>query len=371
MKNWSILIFIILLYLLKLYFVNPEIFTYRFNKNSINQYFCSQDIPREVPCKRVFLSDGDLHIAAGYLYVNGYDPSQYHFQHAPLIKYLYGLIILLFNNPYYLEIMFVILYLIISYILIWKVYESHAIAILTCLFMSLGPLLRTLSGDASFDVGQAVFMLTYGILVLYKPKNFLLQGLFLGLFASAKFWGAVPFFIIVFNGYNLLKRQFSFKLFVLQLLIAFLVFTSTYTVTFINTRGNFNLILFQFKVLKYWLDHSTASLPFSSLILFLSGYYKSWWDTQEITKGEVWNILWPLSFIISFLKIRSDIVNKQVTKKTLFAFIPVAYLFYLSPQTPYVRYFILILPFFYAVSTEFIINNFSKKNSALKKKKIR
>jgi hypothetical protein len=172
----------------------------------------------------------------------------------------------------------------------------------------------------------------------------------------------------VFNGYNLLKQRFSLKLFLLQLFIAFLVFSSTYIVTFINTKGNFNIIFFQLKVLKYWFDHSSASSPFSSSILFLSGYYKSWWNTQEVTKGEVWNILWPLSFIISLLKIRSDLINKLLTKKTLFAFIPIAYLFYLGPQAPFVRYFILILPFFYAVSAEFIINNFDKKKGVQKKK---
>ena len=99
MKHWIFLISIIVLYIAKLYFYSPEIFHYRFNKSLIDKYFCSQDISHEVPCKRIFLSDSDLHIAAGYLYIKGYDPTVYHFQHTPFVKYLYGIAILLTGNP--------------------------------------------------------------------------------------------------------------------------------------------------------------------------------------------------------------------------------------------------------------------------------
>lgn len=338
----------------------PEIFHYRFDNNLINKYFCSQDIPHEVPCKRIFLSDGDLHIAASYLYIKGYDPSLYHFQHMPFVKYLYGLTIILFHNPYYLEIVFVILYLIFSYIFIQKIFRSHSTAILTCLLLSLGPLLRTLAKDASFDVAQADFMLLYGMLVLFKPKNYWLQGLLLGLFASSKFWGDVPFFVIMFYGYNFLKKKSTWKIFLLHLTVAFIVFCSTYIVSFINLKGNFNIIFFQLRILKYWLNHSVASIPFSSVIIFLTGYYKSWWVTEELVKSEVWNLIWPLSFILAILKVKTDFAHKQFTKKTLLAIIPLAYLFYLGPQIPFIRYFILILPFFYSITIDYIIHHIGK-----------
>ena len=375
MRRWTWLFLIIALYILKLYFTSPEIFSYRFNPNLIKHYFCSQDIPHEVPCKREFLSDGDLHIATGYLYIKGYDPSQYHFQHTPFIEYLYGLTIILFNNPYYLEILFVVLYLILSYIFVLKVYNSTTVAIFTCLFLSLGPLLNVLSTDASLDVGQAVLMLIYGLLVLFKPKQYLLQGLFLGLFASAKFWGAVPFFVLMFNGYNLFKHRLSIKTFVFHLLVGFLSFSLTYIVSFINNHGNFNIIFFQLKILKYWFNHSVASIPFSSIVLFLTGYHKSWWDKQEIVRGEVWNMLWPISVIISTLVLKKDIVSKQINKKTLLAFIPLAYLVYLGAQAPFIRYFILILPFFYSTTIYYFIINLDKNinnNKELRlKRKIR
>ena len=369
MKHWLFLILILVTYLLKLFFVNPEIFNYRFNDNLIKKYFCSQDITKEVPCPRVFLSDGDLHIAAGYLYVKGYDPSQYHFQHAPFLKYLYGLTILLFHNPYYLEISLVMMYLIVSFVFTLKIFKSYAVAILTTLFLSLGPLLRILAGDLSFDVGQAVLMLMYGMAVILRPKNFILQGILLALFAGAKFWGAMPFFMIAFNGFNLINKKFNLKEFILQLVIAFIVFSSFYTVTFINEKGDFNIIFFQLKIFKYWITHSLSKTPFASLILFLTGYYKSWWEMKDIVKGEVWNLLWPLSFIVASYKLFKDVVKKQINKKTLFAFIPIAYLFYLGAQAAFVRYFILILPFFYSTMINEIISYSSSNKTSEKNRR--
>ena len=360
-KHWLFLGLLIVFYLVKLYFTYPEIFSYRFNTHLIDHYFCSQDITHEAPCKREFLSDGDLHIATGYLYIKGYDPAIYHFQHMPFIEYLYGLAIILFKNPYYLEIFLVILYLIVSYIFISKTFQSKTIALFTCILISTGPLLRTLASDASLDVGQSVLMLIYGYVVLYKPKNFWLQGIILGLFASAKFWGAVPFFMLMFFGFNIFKKKFSIKNFILHLSVGFITFSLTYIVTFINNKGNFNIIFFQLKVLKYWLNHSTASIPFSSIGLFLTGYHESWWMSASLVKSEVWSLVWPLSFICSLIVLTNDILHKKFTQITLFAFIPIAYLFYLGGQAPFMRYFILVLPFFYATTVKYLMENLDTK----------
>jgi hypothetical protein len=237
--------------------------------------------------------------------------------------------------------------------------------------MTVGTLLMTLTSGATFDVGQAVLMMLYGLTVLFRPKNFLLQGLLLGLFASAKFWGDVPFFILMFNGYNLLKHRFDLKTFLLHLFFGFLFFSSTYIVAFVHNNGNFNIIFFQLKVLKYWITHSTASVPFSSVILFLTGYHKSWWGDQGIVKGETWGILWPFSVLLAILTLKKDILQRQITKKTLFAFLPLVYLLYLGAQAPFIRYFILILPFFYSTTASYIINSLDDKSVKNRKTKLR
>lgn len=347
MKHISLLIFFILLYLGILSFKQPHVFSYRFNTSLIDRYFCSQDITTEPPCPRLFLSDGDLHIAAGYLYAKGEDPTKYHFQHTPFVKYLYGWTIFLTNNPYHLEILFGIVYLCLSYLLAFKLFRSTLVAGLTTLLLTIDPLFIMLSGDASFEVGQACFMLAYIFAVLYRRENFYLQGLFLGLFASAKFWGAVPFFVLAVNGFEYARKRLKPKIFVLQLLTGFIVFSLTYLKAFINQGGLFNIFFFQLKLLKYWKEHSVTNFPFSSLSLFLAGFYKSWWGNQSLVKAEVWFLLWPVSFIVSVYRSLVLFRRKYINNEFFTAIMPVAYLIYLGVQAPFPRYFILILPFLY------------------------
>src|SRR3989344_1975936 len=103
-KDFLTLFGIITIYLIILFSFKHNIFTYSFNSDLIKSYFCSQDIPYEPYCPRVWLSDEELHIAAGYLYATGSDPAEIDFQHMPLLAYLYGYSILIFNNPYFIEI---------------------------------------------------------------------------------------------------------------------------------------------------------------------------------------------------------------------------------------------------------------------------
>src|SRR3989338_10284003 len=99
-KDWLLVFFIICFYLVNLLIRKPEIFSFKFDNALIDRYFLSQDIPREVPGKRLFLSDADVDLATGYLYAQGKDPSLFNFEHMPLIKYLYGFSVILFDNPY-------------------------------------------------------------------------------------------------------------------------------------------------------------------------------------------------------------------------------------------------------------------------------
>lgn len=89
-KDYLILCVILLIYVIILFAFKRSIFTYRFDRELVSRYFCSQDIPYEPPCPRVWLSDEKLHIAAGYLYATGSDPAVIDFQHMPLVAYLYG-----------------------------------------------------------------------------------------------------------------------------------------------------------------------------------------------------------------------------------------------------------------------------------------
>ncbi len=346
---------ILILYLFILFFFKNNLFTYKFDKKLISRYLCSQDIPYEPPCPRVWLSDEELHIAAGYLYATGSDPAVIDFQHTPFVAYLYGYSVLLFNNPYYVEILFGILLITLVYFLGTKMFNSSLISLLACSLLLIDPLFLELSSQASYELGQAVFMLLYLISMLYYRKKFLLQGIALGLMCSSKFWGAALFFVAIVACYKIIKREFNIRLYFLHFITAFLVFSLTYLKTFLNHNFLFNIIYFQLKIFKYWLDHSITNIPFASFVLFITGFFKSWWGNNEMLRTQAWSMLWPISLIASIWMSIKVFLKERIILKLFFSLIPFLYLIYLGVQAPFSRYFILILPFCYLSLSFYII----------------
>ena len=96
-KHFTLIFIALSLYYSIIAITKPVVLNYQFHDRLIQQYLRSQDITHDV-AMRSFLSDSDIHIAAGFLYASGADPAEYNFQHPPFIKYLFGVSILIFNN---------------------------------------------------------------------------------------------------------------------------------------------------------------------------------------------------------------------------------------------------------------------------------
>ncbi|MGB9707420.1 MAG: hypothetical protein ACPL1D_01570 [Microgenomates group bacterium] len=179
--DWLIIFVLIISYLILLFNFKKEIFNYRFSQKTVERYLCSQDIPYEPPCKKVIVSDEEIHIAAGYLYAKGEDPSVINFQHMPFIAWLYGIISIYFKNPYLLEIFFGVLYLFLTYYLGIKIFKNQLISILTLLFLLIDPLFIDISSQASYELGQAVFNLLY-FCSLFFLEELVFSRYFFGIF---------------------------------------------------------------------------------------------------------------------------------------------------------------------------------------------
>jgi hypothetical protein len=317
----------------------------------------SQDIPHEVPGKRLFLSDSEIHIASGYLYVSGNNPTTFNFQHPPFIKYLYGLSTLLFKNPFIIQIIFGIALLLLTYKTSFLIFDSFLAALFSTLLLLIDPLFIDISSQALLDLGQTVFILLYFYILLKKKRiNSIFPGIILGILFASKFWTGSLFFVLIFDIYFILKKKLDLKDVVFHFITSFIIFSIIYFKTFFDMKGLFNIVFFELKTIKYWLHHSTASMFGSSIFLFLTGYLKSWWGNKEIIKSEVWSPFWPIIFIFTSYRLVTLLIKKNFNKIFLASFIPIAYLIYLGVQAPFDRYFILILPFFYMVFGNLISN---------------
>lgn len=334
----------------------PQVFTYRFSETLIEDYKHSQDIPYDVP-DRIFLSDSDIHIAAGYLYATGADPTEYNFQHPPFIKYLFGFSTLLFGNPLLVQVVLGMTFLVLSYTLAVLLTCNRRIAGIGTLLVSVDPLFRNLTSEALLDLGQGVLILALILLFILFPRAFVAQGIVLGLACASKFWTstvAVFVLLVLFQFWK--EKQFFWKQHLGTLLVAAVTFTLVYSMAFFH-QGFFNIVWFELRTFRYWLNHSVASFPGANLLLFLTGFVKVWWGDQTIQQSPVWSLLWPVSFVtavwVGFSKVKTVRARKLENSDLLYLF-PLAYMATLLIQAPFARYFLVMLPFLYVVLVQLV-----------------
>lgn len=349
MKRFDILavIFLLITFIGYLFLFHKETLTYTFDETLIERYFRSQDI-EDIEDKienRIFLSDSELYISAGYLYAKGADPADFNFQHPPFVKYLFGFSTALLGNPFFVQIVFAGAYLVLTYILGVKVFNSRLVALVASSLLLFDPVFSGMLSEALLDLGQAAFSLAYVAVSLFAPASFILHGVVLGLFAASKFWTATLFFIAILLLYKLIskKEKIYIKGILISFAVAFLVFSLTYLRTFIENEGVFNIVFWQAKTLKFMLDHNAAKVVGGPAILFLSGHFSDWWG-ENLTRITDWSILWPIAFLNSFYL---TVKSKKIDGKFVVYLLPILYLLYLSAQVPFSRYFIVVLPYFY------------------------
>jgi hypothetical protein len=313
----------------------------------LDRYFLSQDIPHEVAPERVFLSDGEIHLAAGWLYVIGNDPIAYNFQHPPLIKYLYGLAIIGFGKPHVIQLLFGFGLVFMTFMLGKSIFNNRSVGLLSALLVLVDPVFFEVLTGYLLDMGQAFFLMVYIYILLYSNKWKFMGGIILGLLFASKFWGSSLFFVLLIGIYMLFIKKVSMKQYFIHLLLALVSYSFIYLPSFIHQDGRFNLLFFELKRLKYWFHHSTSSMLGASLILFISGWYKSWWGSRLWIQHNQWSILWPISIIANTIVGIKMIFAKQKSLQTTVFLVPILYLAFLGIQAPFSRYYILVLPFVY------------------------
>lgn len=355
------IVFIILFYIFLLFITKKDLFYFKFDTKLIDRYFLSQDIPYEVKGKRLFLSDADIYSATGYLYAHGEDPSKFNFEHPPLIKYIFGFSTRIFGNPYISQFLLGAFFLFFYYIFCFKITNNSIIAFFSTFLLSFDPLFLNLSSQLLLDIGQALFLLLYFISFFYYKKNYIFQGIVLGLFAGTKFWVTPLFFIALFTLYKIFKKELNLKIYIYHLIVASITYSALYINSFIAQNGNFNIIWHILKTFKYRLVHNTSTFFGASIILFLTGFIKAWWGNKNWIWALPWSPLWGISLLSSFYNSYFLISKNKINTKLLINLIPLSYLIFLGVQAPFPRYFFIILPFIYLLLTQSIYNFVSSK----------
>lgn len=339
---------ITLLFAIFIGFWHKGALTYRFDQNLVRNYLRSQDIedPKGLIKDRVILSDSDLYIASGYLYAKGESPAAYDFQVPPFIKYLFGFSILLTGNPFYIQVIFGLSLLFLTYFLGVKLFKSPVVGYLGALGILIDPVFGSMMNEALLDLGQAVFALGYVILAFLFPETFILQGIILGLFAASKFWSTAVIFAVLVFAFKIFlrKEKLDYRKVFLSLAVAVLTYSLVYMGLLIKPGGLATFLLIQGRVLRYMLTHDSAVVPGGPLVLFVSGFFAPWWQTGVIARAADWSFAWPIGFLGSiYLAIKTKVHDI----KFFLYLLPIVFLLIISRQQPFTRYFLIILPFVY------------------------
>lgn len=327
-KSHNLVFFLLVLLFYSFFvFTNREKLFQRFDSEVVNRYLKSQDIlDTEDKIKdRIFVSDEEIYIASGYLYANGARPTDYNFQHPPFIKYLFGLSAKYFNLPLLPNIIFAGILLIEVYLLGQLVFKNHFIGFLASLLLLVDPVFKEVTVYALLDLGQMVFILGFIISTFYFKRHWIGQGVLLGLAMASKFYSPVIIFLGIIYLYKIIMKQFELKKEISMLIVASATFASTYITSFVY--GNFNIVFYQAKIIKFMLDHNQAVEWGGVLPMFFGGYF-----------------IWPVLFFVNLYQLFSSRVSDV---RVLTYILPTIYYILMCFQLPFTRYFILILPFLY------------------------
>jgi len=335
-----LLYFLLSLRLLFLFWSNLPLYTKQYDINkSINHYHQSQYTQGDKA--KLILSDSELYIVEGHFLVNGEDPERMFPGHPTLGKYMIGLSLKYFHNPFIISY-FSFCFVILLFILISK-------SPLLALILTFEPLMLEQTQAALLDIQLAIFHL----LVIFSYLRFL----------SKKYSFKWSFFTFLFLGFSLNIKFFPVSIPLFTALIVDTVLSGNFTqfIRLIKSLpaiilgflvGNFpyffhhpSLIsfakFFRYKI-NWWAGGPHATPGGMWKVIFLN-QWDTWWGQGTIAV-ENWWIIWPIIFFTAFFSTRRKVIYLYF----IFSLI----LFSLGIFFP--RYLVPLIPFVYLLSYDTI-----------------
>ncbi|HEV2339163.1 MAG TPA: glycosyltransferase family 39 protein [Patescibacteria group bacterium] len=314
-----------------------------------------------LPLSQRTVGDDGLFAYVGYTLVHGADPSQFNPETGPLGKYLLGFSILLFGNPYYATLFLGIGSIILLFLIGKTVSGKSMVGLFATFLLASDPLFASQLVSSSLDIMQ-VFFLLLSIWTFLKSLSAsqyfsLLSGISLGLFSTIKFpiLSPILFFLFAFAYYKK-HKLFPFLLLCLGCITGFLFPYGRYFALGYSIKDFL-------KLQKYIIAfYAKSHLPVHHKALFDIFFLGKFPDISNgvLTVIQEWWIIWPISIIVSiFGMINIWITHHSLVKKMLTLYVIAAiFLFLFIPV--YTRYILLVLPFLYFFTAQYITKGIEK-----------
>jgi len=294
------------------------------------------------------MGDAELYAYAGWRQIQGEDPTKINPEMPPLGKYLIGVSILAFGNPYVQAPIFGLLYLLIIFLWGERVLKKATLALIPVFLVFADSLFRENLTTSMLDLPFSFFIaLSFWFLAKGRKNHwfYLPAVIFLGAVAATKVYLVGFALVVVFFGY---------------LLFLWLIFRYKDVFWFL-----FFLPMFLVFYFRHFARVRVENYPKGEIFrILLFGKWRTWWNGGEIIKLTSWRPWWFLGFLAIFpscltalarLLRRSNLLTKKIKKFHLGEFVinldililclwPLSLLFMFSVGIPYPRYLLPVLP---------------------------
>lgn len=319
----------------------------------------------QLPLSKRIIGDDGLFAYAGYRLINGDSPFSINIDKPPAAKYLFGLSILLFENPLYVVLVFGICSLIVFFFIANHLLKDVRLAVLATTFLFLDPLFFTQLWITGLDLIQLFFLLLNIFLLInikklrgYNIFVILGSGLSLGLFVEVKPPVLFPIIFIletIFLWYRGLKKESLF--FFLSLMVG--VFLPYLRFMFLG-NGIIDILKVHKFMASIYLESQLKTHVGAIWLTLFAGKFPNIVTGSLISVSEWW-IMWPvvtsLGIIMAILSLFSR--RTPIFHKGLSIFI-LTLLVVLTLIPSYPRYLVIALPFLYLFGIKFTQIFFNK-----------
>lgn len=325
-------------------------YTESYYKSLENAYNSSQYRQKEKPG---IIPDETIFSYAAGAYIRGVDPIMINSEHTPLGKYIIGLSILFLQNDSFYVIPFGIITLVVLWLIGVVVLKNKTLALVpVALFSFEEVFINQIIYAPLLDIIQLPFILLtlYFFLIEYKKKRFFLTSIGIGITMAAKTVVSGILLIGCFGLFLIFLKQYkSIYRFALTLSISALIFTASYTRTFLSGYSFMDFIGFQKWIFLYQQSKLIFPLSFWKLILF--NQWQAWWGEMKIMPANDWQITWPIFTLLPFVlvilaKYKKIKINQKVLMLLFWIFIFEAFL---SIGVVSSRFLLPLLPLLFVV----------------------
>ena len=322
-----------------------------------SMYYNSQFVKKKNPG---IIPDEKIYAFGGGIFLKGLNPILIVHDHPPLGRYIISFSILLFDNSSTIPIFLLFSSAIGVFLISYEIFKNKFISLVpTGIFMNEPLFLTKFSFSPLLETIQLPFII-FGIYFFIKgvsEKNFgrwfFLTSIMLGFVISTRFFIPGLFMVFAFIAYFILNKMFLNRrmiLFLAYLPVCLLILISSYARTIQSGYSIWQIFGIQKYI--YYYQSSKLILPFSFWDLLFFNKWHTWWGDMRILSDSNWIILWPISFLLSFILfilVLARRVGLQTGEKIVFLWI-IFYMAMLSAGTATTRFFLPLSPFFYILS---------------------